>query len=53
MGKRAVQVEMTNLNWIKNLRQVNTEELMDEFILLFSTLNEVQLGSENVTIRWN
>jgi hypothetical protein len=50
---RSVQVEMANLNWIKNLRQVNTEELMDEFVLLFSTLNEVQLGSDNDTIRWN
>jgi hypothetical protein len=56
MGKhaakfRSVQVEMTSLIWIKNLRQVNTEELMDEFILLFTTFNEVQFSSENDTIR--
>jgi hypothetical protein len=27
---RSLQVEMKKLNWIKNLRQVNTEGLMDE-----------------------
>jgi hypothetical protein len=48
----SVQVEMKNLNWIKNLRQVNTEKLMDEFVLLFSTLNEVQLTEDNDSIIW-
>jgi hypothetical protein len=49
---RSVQVEMKKLNWIKNLRQVNIEELMDEFVLLFSTLNEVQLTDDNDSILW-
>jgi hypothetical protein len=49
---RSVQVEMKNLNLIKNLRHVNTEELMDEFVLLFSTLNEVQLTNDNDSILW-
>jgi hypothetical protein len=49
---RSVQVELTNRNWIKNLKQVNTEVLMDEFILLCSTLNEVQLNQDNDAISW-
>jgi hypothetical protein len=34
------------LNWIRNLKQINTEQLMDEFILLFSALNEVRLNDD-------
>jgi hypothetical protein len=29
------------MNWIKNLKQINTEELLEEFILLFNTLSEI------------
>jgi hypothetical protein len=43
---------MQNMNWIKNLKQVNTEDLMDESILLFSILGEVQLNETNDTIQW-
>jgi hypothetical protein len=41
---RTVHNELQNLNWIKNLKQINTEELMDEFILLFSIMAEVTLA---------
>jgi hypothetical protein len=36
---------MHNLNWVRNLKQINSETLMDKFILLFSALNEVTLTS--------
>jgi hypothetical protein len=37
---------MHNLNWVRNLKQINSETLMDKFILLFSALNEVTLTEE-------
>jgi hypothetical protein len=43
---------MRQFNWIRNIRRINTEELLDEFILLFSTLNEVQLSEERNSIVW-
>jgi hypothetical protein len=36
-----VHKELLNMNWIKNLKQINTEELLEEFILLFNTLSEI------------
>jgi hypothetical protein len=43
--------ELHNFNWIKSLKQVNSVELVDEFILLFSTLSEVQLNDDKDVIR--
>jgi hypothetical protein len=40
--KLTVAKELQHFNWIKNLKQINTEELL-EFALLFSTLAYVQL----------
>jgi hypothetical protein len=47
-GKR----ELNNMNWIKNLGQINTETLMDEFILLFIALNDVMLNEANDSVAW-
>jgi hypothetical protein len=47
-----VQKELSNMNWISNLQQVNIEDLLDEFVLLFTTLSEVQLNNENDAIYW-
>jgi hypothetical protein len=41
-----------DFNWIKNIRQINMAELLDEFILLFSALSEVHLNDEKDVIRW-
>jgi hypothetical protein len=49
---RTVSKELSNMNWIRNLRQVNTKALMDEFILLFTALNDVILTEERDTIAW-
>jgi hypothetical protein len=32
------------MSWINNLRQVNTEELLEEFILLFNALAGIHLN---------
>jgi hypothetical protein len=49
---RTVKRELNNMNWIKNLGQINTETLMDEFILMFIALNDVVLNEEKDTIAW-
>jgi hypothetical protein len=41
---RTVHQELKNFNWIKNIKNINTEETMDEFILLFSVVNDVSLN---------
>jgi hypothetical protein len=43
---------MRQFNWIRNIRRIDTEELFDEFILLFNTLNEVHLSEERDSIVW-
>jgi hypothetical protein len=40
------------MSWIKNLRQVNTEELLEEFILLFNTLGDIHLNESADIILW-
>jgi hypothetical protein len=50
-----VHKELRNYNWIKNLKLINTEVLLEEFLLLFHALNDVSLNEEKGTIfwRWN
>jgi hypothetical protein len=47
-----VAKELQHFNWIKNLKQINTEELLEEFALLFSTLAYVQLTEDKDAIAW-
>jgi hypothetical protein len=47
---RSVHQELNQFSWIKNLRSIDSEELMDEFFLLFHTLGEVHLLEERDTI---
>jgi hypothetical protein len=49
---RTVHKELQNFDWIKNIKQINTTELLDELTLLFSTLNEIQLNDDKDTISW-
>jgi hypothetical protein len=46
-----VPKEVQHFNWIKN-KQINIEELLDEFVLLFSTLADVQLTEDKDAIVW-
>jgi hypothetical protein len=50
---RTVGKELQNFNWIKNLKAINTENLMDEFVLLFSALSEVTLNNDMDKIVWH
>jgi hypothetical protein len=47
-----VPKEVQHFNWIKNSKQINIEELLDEFVLLFSTLADVQLTEDKDAIVW-
>jgi hypothetical protein len=47
-----VSRELTNYNWIRNLRQVNSEYLLDEFFMLYTTLSEVHLNDVPDSIFW-
>jgi hypothetical protein len=47
-----VPKEVQHFNWIKNSKQINLEELLDEFVLLFSTLADVQLTEDKDAIVW-
>jgi hypothetical protein len=50
--QRAVHKELQQFNWIKNIRSIHSEELLDEFVLLFTVLNDVQLTEEKDVISW-
>jgi hypothetical protein len=47
---RIVHHELQNFNWTKNLRNVNTKELLDEFVLLFSYISQVSLNENKDAI---
>jgi hypothetical protein len=50
--QRTVHKELQQFNWITNIQSIGTEDLLDEFILLFTLLSEVQLSEEKDTIIW-
>jgi hypothetical protein len=47
-----VNIELNNMNW--NINQINTETLIDEFILLFIAMNDVVLTEEKdaISSKW-
>lgn len=47
-----VHKELSNSNWIRNLRNLNSETLIEEFVLLFATISDIQLTEEKDRIRW-
>jgi hypothetical protein len=49
---RSVHKELHNLNWIRNLKEINAVSLMEEFILLFMALADVELSDQHVSIKW-
>jgi hypothetical protein len=42
----SVYTELQSLNWIKNLRELHTADLIHEFILLFMTISAVNLSDQ-------
>lgn len=41
-----------NFNWIRNLKCINTLNHMDEFVLLFSALNDVSIKEAHDVAKW-
>jgi hypothetical protein len=50
--RRMVHKELQNFNWIRNLKQLNSKTLLEEFILLFPTISEIHLSEHKDTIYW-
>jgi hypothetical protein len=48
--QRTVDKDLQQFNWIKNIGSIHSEELLDEFVLLFTVLNDVQLTEEKDVI---
>jgi hypothetical protein len=49
---RSVHQELFQFNWIKKLVNISSEEVLDEFFLLFHTLSDIQLSQERDSIAW-
>lgn len=49
---RAVFTEVTSYKWISNLRELGTQSLLDEFALLYTTLNSIVLNNEKDKAHW-
>jgi hypothetical protein len=49
---RSVRVELHNCNWIKNLKQLQIAEQLDEFVLLFMALSRTNLSNQIDKIFW-
>jgi hypothetical protein len=47
-----VQKELKNKNWIKNLGNINSQSLLDEYVALFQCLQSVQLSEDEDEIQW-
>jgi hypothetical protein len=52
MKRRTIYKELQNLNWIRNVRDISSIALLEEFILLFMALSYVELSDHQDNIRW-
>jgi hypothetical protein len=50
--RRNICTELRNYNWIKNTQNIQSSELMDEFVLLYMALSTIQLTQHRDTIYW-
>jgi hypothetical protein len=50
--KRTVQTELQNLNWARNIESIDNSTLMEEFVMLFMTLEPIQLSNKKDAVRW-
>jgi hypothetical protein len=51
---RSVFTKLQNCNWIRNIREINTSMLMEEYVTLFMMLSTVTLhsGHDEIVWRW-
>jgi hypothetical protein len=52
LKSRSVNTELSNLNWIRNLKEISTTIQLEEFILLFVALSSVHLSDQKSEIVW-
>jgi hypothetical protein len=50
--KRSVFTELQNLNWIRNLQELDNTTVVEEFVLPFMALANVSLSEEKDKITW-
>jgi hypothetical protein len=50
--KRMVHTELRDYNWIKNLKEINSPTLLEEFVLLFLALKGINLTDQKDEIIW-
>jgi hypothetical protein len=43
--------ELYNLKWIRNLKDINSTALLEEFLLLFMALSDVELSEQKDSIK--
>lgn len=49
---KTVVKELHNFNWIRNLKEISTDDEMDEFVLLFTALQEITFTNAKDQIKW-
>lgn len=49
---RSVAKELSNLNWIRNCKGIDSPQLIEEFVLLFMALSDVVLTQQDDEIIW-
>jgi hypothetical protein len=49
---RSVAFELRSNNWIRSLTNMNTSELMQEYVILFTALSTVQLSDQPDEVCW-
>jgi hypothetical protein len=50
--RRSVHTELQNMNWARNISDLDTTVLVAEFVMLFMSLEPVQLNQEKDVIKW-
>jgi hypothetical protein len=50
--RRSVYKELQGLNWIKNLGDVTTEDMLEEFTMLLMALSPATLNDRKDEIKW-
>jgi hypothetical protein len=50
--RRSVHTKLQNMNWARNISDLDTTVLVAEFVMLFMSLEPVQLNQEKDVIKW-
>lgn len=50
--RRMISTELQNFNWIRNIRNINTPILLEEFVMLHMALSSITLSDQPDEILW-